>query len=45
MDVQFSFYYELQSLGYHQQLNRVQLYKSTSSIMQDSSLHPQNQLR
>jgi hypothetical protein len=32
----FSFYYGQQSGVYQQQLNRVQLYKSTSSIMQDS---------
>jgi hypothetical protein len=37
MYVQFSFYYGLQSLGYQQQLNRVQLYKSTSSIMKHSA--------
>jgi hypothetical protein len=37
MYVQFYFYYGLQSLGHQQQLNRVQLYKSTNSIMQDST--------
>ena len=38
MYVQFLFYYGLQSLGvYQQQMNIVQLYKSTGSIMQDSA--------
>jgi hypothetical protein len=33
----FSFYYGQQSGVYQQQLNRVQFYKSTNSIMQDST--------
>jgi hypothetical protein len=45
MYVKFYFYYELQSLGYHQQLNRVQLCKSTSSIMKDSTYTTQHKLR
>ena len=45
MYVQFSFYYRLQSLGYQQQLNRVQLYKSTNSTMQDSTYTTQHQLK
>jgi hypothetical protein len=45
MYVQFYFYYGLQSLGYQQQLNKVQLYKSTDSVMQDSTYTTQHQLR
>jgi hypothetical protein len=45
MYVQFFFYYGLQSLGHKQQLNRVQLYKSTNSTMQDSTYTTQHQLR
>jgi hypothetical protein len=33
----FSFYYGQQSRVYQQQLNRVQLYKSTNSIIKDSA--------